>query len=79
MLLAAIFSAVAALIPVNPAMPQRPDYPAARTTNHVDHYHGIEVKDPYRWLENLDSKETQAWVNAEDRLTARWLDSFAPR
>lgn len=50
-------------------------YPPARRAATVDDYHGVQVADPYRWLEDAGSPETQAWVAAENALTRRWLDS----
>ena len=44
-------------------------YPAARQSNTSDDYHGTRVADPYRWLEDPDSPETMAWVEAENDLT----------
>jgi prolyl oligopeptidase len=46
-------------------------YPPARRSQHTDAYQGVQVADPYRWLEDLDSAETQAWVAAERALTAK--------
>ena len=43
-------------------------YPAARRQDLVDHLHGHEVADPYRWLEDPASEETVAWLAAEDEL-----------
>ena len=33
----------------------------------------FKVPDPYRFLEDPDSKETQAWVAAEDQLTRNFM------
>jgi prolyl oligopeptidase len=54
-------------------------YPAAARGPEVDVYHGTQVADPYRWLEDLDSPATRAWVSAENRLTRGFLDSIAGR
>lgn len=54
-------------------------YPAAARGDHIDTYHGQQVADPYRWLENLDSPETQAWVAAQNRVTAAYLEHIPER
>ncbi|MCC6446847.1 MAG: S9 family peptidase [Armatimonadetes bacterium] len=48
-------------------------YPPARKGESADSYHGAIVSDPYRWLEDPDSPETQDWVEAQNRLTADFL------
>ena len=46
------------------------DYPEAfKDETVVDNYFGTEVADPYRWLENDTSAETNAWVEAERKVT----------
>ncbi|HEY0872576.1 MAG TPA: prolyl oligopeptidase family serine peptidase [Vicinamibacterales bacterium] len=52
---------------------QKIQYPSTRKVDVVDDYHGTEVPDPYRWLEDLDSKETAEWVAAQNQLTERYL------
>ncbi|GAC1407340.1 MAG: prolyl oligopeptidase family serine peptidase [Candidatus Velthaea sp.] len=45
----------------------------------ADNYHGTVVPDPYRWLEDLDSAETSAWVTAQDDLTESFLATVPER
>ncbi len=54
-------------------------YPETRKVEQVDDYHGTKVADPYRWLEDPDSKETQAWVGQENELTRSYIDSYGAR
>src|SRR5688572_9385970 len=54
-------------------------YPASKKGDQVDEYHGTKVPDPYRWLEDLDSKETQAWVEAQNKVTFGWLGQVQGR
>ncbi len=54
-------------------------YPPSRRTDHVDIYHGTKVADPYRWLEDVDSEETRKWVEAQNRVTFRVLESIPER
>ncbi|MBX7218841.1 MAG: prolyl oligopeptidase family serine peptidase [Blastocatellia bacterium] len=54
-------------------------YPAAKRVEQVDDYHGTKVADPYRWLEDPDSAETKAWVEAENQLTYGFLNQIPTR
>lgn len=54
-------------------------YPVARTDEVVDDYFGTTVADPYRWLEDPDSPETQAWVEKENKLTYDYLNAIPVR
>ena len=59
--------------------PRAFEYPAARKGDTVDDYHGTKVADPYRWLEDIDSPESQAWIAAENKLTFGYLESLPGR
>ncbi len=43
-------------------------YPATRTVDHVDEYHGVSVPDPYRWLEEMRSQEVLDWAGVQTGL-----------
>jgi len=62
-----------------PAGAQTLQYPAARKSDVVDDYHGTRVPDPYRWLEDPDSPESRAWIEAQNRLTAAYLADIPAR
>jgi prolyl oligopeptidase len=49
-------------------------YPEARREARVETLHGRKVADPYRWLEDLTSAETRAWVEAQDAVTGAALE-----
>ena len=49
------------------------EYPKAERLDHVDDYHGTRVADPYRWLEDVDSPQTAAWVEEQNALTEGML------
>lgn len=54
-------------------------YPHTAQGSQSDNYHGVEVSDPYRWLENPDSEDTKAWVEQQNEVTNGYLASIAPR
>ncbi len=56
------------------------DYPETRKdTSVVDQYFGTAVADPYRWLEDDRSAETEAWVEAQNNVTFGYLEEIPYR
>ncbi|MYM93525.1 prolyl oligopeptidase family serine peptidase [Duganella vulcania] len=55
------------------------NYPVTRTVDQTDDYHGVKVADPYRWLEDANSDETHAWVEAQNKLTQGYLSQIPGR
>ena len=49
--------------------------PPARRDGTADVVHGVEVADPYRWLEDAEAPDTRAWVEATNDRTRRALDA----
>jgi prolyl oligopeptidase len=52
------------------------EYPEARRGDDVDVYHGVEVSDPYRWMEDEADDETQAWLSKQDGIAERLFDAL---
>ena len=48
-------------------------YPVTRQSDQVDHYFGHAVADPYRWLEDDRSAETETWVKAQNSVNRDYL------
>ena len=54
-------------------------YPETKRVEVVDDYFGTKVPDPYRWLEDDNSPEVAAWVEAENKVTFGYLDKIPYR
>ncbi|MFI1744658.1 prolyl oligopeptidase family serine peptidase [Thalassobellus sediminis] len=55
------------------------NYPKTKTVNTIDTYFNHKVKDPFRWLEDDRSIETEAWVKAQNTTTYNYLDNIPYR
>ncbi len=62
-----------------PAAAPRLTYPSTATGPVVDDYHGTLVRDPYRWLEDVDAPATRNWIEAQNRLTFSYLERIPQR
>ena len=50
--------------------------PPTRVDNVTETLHGVTIVDPYRWLEDQNSPETRAWINAQNEYTSSILGSL---
>ena len=55
------------------------NYPTTRKVDTVTNYHGTQVADPYRWLEDDHSEETKNWVTEQNKVTFGYLDQIPYR
>jgi len=57
------------------------EYPTTATVDHVDNYHGVDVADPYRWLEDdvRESDDVENWVTQQNEITFAYLESIPER
>lgn len=56
--------------------PIKVEYPETNKGDVVDTYFGQEVPDPYRWLEDDRSAETENWVKAQNMATQGYLQNI---
>lgn len=57
----------------------QPTYPVTKKIAQTDDYQGTKVEDPYRWLEDDNSAETKAWVEAQNKVTFDYLNKISYR
>ena len=55
------------------------NYPETKKVDTITDYFGTQVKDPYRWLEDDKSTETENWVKAQNESTFGYLDNIPYR
>ncbi|MFQ5709157.1 MAG: prolyl oligopeptidase family protein [bacterium] len=53
--------------------------PETRRDNVKEILHGVEIIDPYRWLEEQNSPETRAWIDAENAYTQSMIGTLPGR
>jgi prolyl oligopeptidase len=52
-----------------------PSLPVTQKRPVHDQYHGVQVQDDYRWLEDTTDPEVQAWMHAQNERTRAVLDT----
>jgi prolyl oligopeptidase len=59
--------------------PQKPPYPPTQKQPVTDAYHGVNVTDDYRWLDDKDAPAVVSWVESQNTLTRSILDRLPAR
>ena len=54
-------------------------YPKPKRAEQVDTFHGTQVPDPYRWMEETSSAETQSWIEEQNKITNAYLATIPER
>jgi len=71
-------STALALSLLNPMNAPQP--PVTKTVDHTDTYHGITIRDPYRWLEApISTPEVRAWADAQNAATDAYMNTIPGR
>ncbi len=52
-------------------------YPESKKIEQTDDYFGTKIQDPYRWLEDDRSKETETWVDTQIAFTGQYLSKIS--
>jgi len=75
------FSVLLGMVMLNGACAVELTYPMTEKTDHVEKYHGIEVADPYRWLEEdvRESDRVAQWVKSQNQVTFGYLKGLPER
>ena len=80
-MLAIVGLLLSACEPADVAVEESLEYPETMTVEHIDIYHGKDVADPYRWLED-DVRESEAvknWVDRQNEVTFAYLENIEER
>jgi len=78
-----LFAVVFIAMLISCSQPPKPEvisnYPVSAKVDTVETYFGVEVPDPYRWLENDTSSQTATWVDEQIDVTTKYLNSIPYR
>ncbi len=58
---------------------KKPQPPLTRVDNVIETIHGVQIVDPYRWLEDQESPETRAWIDAQNNYAHSMIDKLPGR
>lgn len=64
-----VLAACATQPPPPTAVPATSAVPVSRATPVTETLHGVEITDPYRWLEDQEAPATREWINQQNAYT----------
>ena len=67
------------LVSAQKILGSQPSPPKTRTDNVTEKINGVTITDPYRWLEDQNSPETRAWIDAQNKYTQSIIGALAGR
>jgi prolyl oligopeptidase len=73
------FLTAAAFLPMTSADEKKSIYPPTKADPVVEKLHGVEITDPYRWLEDADSPAVKEWTDKQNEFTRSVLDKLPGR
>jgi len=76
---APLVTALAFVTVITVAHTQSRTYPTSKKVDVVDDYFGTKIADPYRWLEDLNAAEVKAWIDAQNAVTFKYLETLPLR
>ena len=74
-----VLTALAVSFSLRAAEPETGKPPETRVEDAVETRGGVEVHDPYRWLEDQNAPETRAWIDAQNRYSEAFFQSLPGR
>ena len=55
------------------------NYPIIKIQDQVDNYFGVDVQDPFRYLENVDNPENEKWFKEQGRISRSIMEKISGR
>lgn len=55
------------------------NYPETARVTQVDNYHGYNIQDPYRWMEDTEAENTKQWMHQQDELLQSYVEDVPLR
>lgn len=51
-------------------------YPETKKVDQTDNYFGVNVADPYRWMEDLNDENLKIWIEKQNEITQSFISKY---